>query len=125
MAGPTKNDTLWIVSAVAFAAVSSPGLSARIGTGPTLVPGELSATPRFSEQQQRVLRALCRPLFQDGEGINPASDDEIAGATVAEVLAEPFRVQGEEPPPGRIAELLGRVPLARPAACFSFLCKAA
>ena len=52
-----------------------------IGTGPTLVPGELSATPRFSEQQQRVLRALCRPLFVDGEGINPASDEEVAEAT--------------------------------------------
>jgi pSer/pThr/pTyr-binding forkhead associated (FHA) protein len=52
-----------------------------VGTGPTLVPGELSATPRFSEQQQRVLRALCRPLFQDGEGINPATDEEIAEAT--------------------------------------------
>src|SRR5919109_4399033 len=33
--------------------------------GPTLVPGELSPSPRFSEQQQRVLRALCRPLFAD------------------------------------------------------------
>jgi hypothetical protein len=52
-----------------------------IGTGPTLVPGELSATPRFSEQQQRVLRALCRPLFADGEGINPATDAEVAEAT--------------------------------------------
>ena len=57
---------------------SRPGLE---GIGPTLVPGELSATPRFSEQQQRVLRALCRPLFSDGEGINPASDEEIAEAT--------------------------------------------
>jgi hypothetical protein len=52
-----------------------------IGTGPTLVPGDLSATPRFSEQQQRVLRALCRPLFADGEGINPATDAEVAAAT--------------------------------------------
>jgi hypothetical protein len=52
-----------------------------IGTGPTLVPGELSATPRFSEQQQRILRALCRPLFVDGEGINPASDEEVAEVT--------------------------------------------
>src|SRR5215207_5769893 len=52
-----------------------------IATGPTLVPGELSATPRFSEQQQRVLRALCRPLFDDGEGINPAADDAIADST--------------------------------------------
>ena len=51
------------------------------GLGPTLVPGELSATPRFSEQQQRVLRALCRPLFTDGEGINPATDEEVAEAT--------------------------------------------
>jgi hypothetical protein len=52
-----------------------------VGVGPTLVPGELSATPRFSEQQQRVLRALCRPLFTDGEGINPATDEEIAEST--------------------------------------------
>ena len=51
------------------------------GGGPTLVPGELSATPRFSDQQQRVLGALCRPLFSDGEGITPATDDEIAEAT--------------------------------------------
>jgi hypothetical protein len=51
------------------------------GLGPTMVPGELSATPRFSEQQQRILRALCRPLFRDGEGINPASDAEVAEAT--------------------------------------------
>jgi hypothetical protein len=48
---------------------------------PTLVPGELSATPAFSEQQQRVLYALCRPLFGDGDGINPSTDEEIAEAT--------------------------------------------
>jgi pSer/pThr/pTyr-binding forkhead associated (FHA) protein len=48
--------------------------------GPTLVPGELSATPKFSEQQQRILRALCRPLFGDGEGVIPSTDDEIAAA---------------------------------------------
>src|ERR687898_3569099 len=47
-----------------------------IGIGPTLVPGELSATPKFSEQQQRILQALCRPLFGDGEGITPTSDEE-------------------------------------------------
>ena len=52
-----------------------------VGSGPTLVPGDLSTTPRFSEQQQRVLRALCRPLFSDGEGINPATDAEVAEAT--------------------------------------------
>jgi FHA domain len=56
---------------------------AQVGSavGPTLVPGELSATPRFSEQQQRVLRALCKPLFADGEGINPATDEEVSEAT--------------------------------------------
>src|SRR3954470_3091920 len=62
-----------------------------IGIGPTLVPGELSATPRFSEQQQRILRALCRPLFIDGEGINPASDEQVAEATripLTDVVAE-------------------------------------
>ena len=52
-----------------------------IGIGPTLVPGELSATPRFSEQQQRILRGLCRPLMGDGEGILPSSDEEIGRAT--------------------------------------------
>lgn len=56
---------------------SSPGT---IGIGPTLVPGELSATPRFSEQQQRILRSLCRPLFGDGEGITPTSDEDIAAS---------------------------------------------
>jgi FHA domain len=56
---------------------TSPGV---VGIGPTLVPGELSATPRFSEQQQRILRELCRPLMGDGEGVIPASDEEIAAA---------------------------------------------
>src|SRR3954451_13467160 len=44
----------------------------------TLVPGELSATPRFSQQQQQVLQELCRPLLGDGDGLAPAADDEIA-----------------------------------------------
>jgi hypothetical protein len=61
--------------------------SGPLGYGPTMVPGELSATPRFSEQQQRILRALCRPLFADGEGINPATDEEIAAATAIPVEA--------------------------------------
>jgi pSer/pThr/pTyr-binding forkhead associated (FHA) protein len=52
-----------------------------VGIGPTLVPGELSATPRFSDQQQRLLRALCRPLMGDGEGVAPAPDDAIARET--------------------------------------------
>ena len=51
------------------------------GLRPTLVPGELSGSPRFSEQQQRVLRALCRPLFSDGEGVQPATDEEVAAET--------------------------------------------
>ena len=49
-----------------------------IGLGPTLVPGELSATPRFSDQQQRLLRGLCRPLMGDGDGVAPATDVEIS-----------------------------------------------
>jgi len=52
-----------------------------VGIGPTLVPGELSATPRFSEQQQRLLRALCLPLLGDGDGVAPATDAEIARQT--------------------------------------------
>jgi pSer/pThr/pTyr-binding forkhead associated (FHA) protein len=44
----------------------------------TLVPGELSATPRFSMQQQQILRELCSPLLGDGDGLSPLSDDEIA-----------------------------------------------
>src|SRR5262245_7355855 len=51
------------------------------GPGPTMVEGELSATPRLSEQQQRLLRPLCKPLFADGDGFNPASDLEVADAT--------------------------------------------
>jgi FHA domain-containing protein len=62
-----------------------------VGVGPTLVPGELSATPRFSEQQQRILRALCRPLFTDGEGINPASDAQVAEET--EIPVETVRLE--------------------------------
>ena len=42
------------------------------GPGPTMVEAELSSTPRFSEQQQRILRALCQPLFADGDGFNPS-----------------------------------------------------
>src|SRR3954451_7337923 len=51
------------------------------GPGPTMVEAELSATPRFSDQQQRILRGLCRPLFADGDGFNPSSDLEVADAT--------------------------------------------
>lgn len=55
------------------------------GPGPTMVEAELSSTPRFSEQQQRILRALCRPLFADGDGFNPNSDLEVAEETGIDV----------------------------------------
>src|SRR4029079_3838957 len=55
------------------------------GPGPTMVQGELSATPRFSEQQQRILRALCRPLFSDGDGFHPSSDLEVSDETGIDV----------------------------------------
>jgi hypothetical protein len=55
------------------------------GPGPTMVQGELSGTPRFSEQQQQILRALCKPLFADGDGFNPSSDLEVSDATGIDV----------------------------------------
>jgi pSer/pThr/pTyr-binding forkhead associated (FHA) protein len=69
----------------AFCAPSADGMR------PTLVPSELGATPRFSEQQQSVLRALCRPLLSDGEGVQPATDEEVAaetGVPLEDVVAE-------------------------------------
>ena len=51
------------------------------GPGPRMVEAKLSSTPRFSEQQQRILRALCRPLFADGDGLHPNSDLEVAEET--------------------------------------------
>jgi hypothetical protein len=59
-------------------AFCDPGLS---GLGVTLAPGELGIAPKFSEQQQRILRALCRPLMGDGDGVKPASDADVAAAT--------------------------------------------
>jgi pSer/pThr/pTyr-binding forkhead associated (FHA) protein len=76
-----------------------------LGMGPTLVPGELSATPRFSEQQQRILKELCRPLFGDGEGVTPTSDEDIAASlgmsleTVATELDHLTRALGLESMP--------------------------
>ena len=84
-----------------------------LSAGATMVPGELSATPRFSEQQQRVLRALCAPLLVDGDGFNPASDLEVADATGIDVdvvtqeldlLARLFGLEGM-PRPERRAEV--------------------
>lgn len=51
------------------------------GLGVTLAPGELGIAPKFSEQQQRILHALCRPLMGDGEGVTPATDVQIGAAT--------------------------------------------
>jgi pSer/pThr/pTyr-binding forkhead associated (FHA) protein len=62
-------------TAIAFC---DPGSS---GLGVTLAPGELGIAPKFSEQQQRILRGLCRPLMGDGEGITPAGDAEVAAET--------------------------------------------
>jgi hypothetical protein len=59
-------------------AYCDPGIS---GLGVTLAPGELGIAPKFSEQQQRILHGLCRPLMGDGEGVTPASDADIAAAT--------------------------------------------
>jgi hypothetical protein len=59
-------------------AYCDPGIA---GLGVTLAPGELGAAPKFSEQQQRILRGLCRPLMGDGEGITPATDAQIAEVT--------------------------------------------
>jgi len=54
----------------------------------------------------RRLRRRMAMVFQDPySSLDPRF-------TVAEVLAEPFRVQREAPPPGRVAELLGQVGLS-------------
>jgi len=59
-------------------AFCDPGMS---GLGVTLAPGELGIAPKFSEQQQRILHGLCRPLMGDGEGVTPASDAAVAAET--------------------------------------------
>jgi len=104
----TDGDLLRIgQTAIAFC---DPSLS---GLGVTLAPGELGIAPKFSEQQQRILRGLCRPLMGDGEGLTPASDAEIAAATgIAEEivtteldhLGRSFGLQ-DMPPADRRAEI--------------------
>jgi hypothetical protein len=44
----------------------------------TLALGAMQPTRTYSEQQQRVLCSLCRPLLGDGEGVEPAQDHRIA-----------------------------------------------
>jgi len=46
----------------------------------TFAESSLRPIRTYSEQQQRVLRALCGPLIGDGEGVMPAEDDEVAEA---------------------------------------------
>ena len=46
----------------------------------TLGLPEMLAACMYSEQQQRILRELCRPLCDDGEGVQPGADADIAGA---------------------------------------------
>ncbi len=41
---------------------------------------EMRPIQSYSEQQQRILRALCRPLLEDGEGVCPADDHQVAAA---------------------------------------------
>ena len=41
---------------------------------------EMHPSWTYSEQQQALLRELCRPLCEDGEGVQPAPDAEIAEA---------------------------------------------
>jgi pSer/pThr/pTyr-binding forkhead associated (FHA) protein len=91
-------------------AFCDPGLA---GLGVTLAPGELGIAPKFSEQQQRILRGLCRPLMGDGEGVKPAVDAAIAEETgIAEDvvtteldhLGRAFGLQ-DMPPADRRAEI--------------------
>lgn len=44
----------------------------------TLALTELQPIRTYSAQQQRVLRSLCRPLLRDGDGVRPASDEQVA-----------------------------------------------
>jgi hypothetical protein len=52
---------------------------------------EMRPALTYSEQQQRILRELCRPLCQDGEGVQPASDPAIG-----DLLALDHRVVARE-----------------------------
>ena len=55
----------------------------RDGSGPqdtdvTLSLPEMRPVLTYSEHQQQILRELCRPLREDGEGVQPAPDADIA-----------------------------------------------
>ena len=55
------------------------------------LPTELQPVRTYSEQQQRILRCMCRPLLGDGDGVHPASD-----AAIAEELQLDVRVVARE-----------------------------
>ena len=60
-------------------------------TGPvTLAPGKLTSALTFSESQQRILAALCRPL-RDKRSNEPATDEAIAAA-----IGEPVELVASE-----------------------------
>jgi hypothetical protein len=44
----------------------------------TLALSELQPIRTYSAQQQQVLRSVCRPLLRDGDGVRPASDEQVA-----------------------------------------------
>ena len=44
----------------------------------TLSLPDMRPSQTYSEQQQRVLACLCRPLLGDADGVRPTSDGEIA-----------------------------------------------
>lgn len=61
----------------------------------------------LGKRELRQIRKRMTMVFQDPySSLDPRY-------TLGEVLAEPFAVHGEAPPPGRIAELLDQVGLAR------------
>jgi predicted component of type VI protein secretion system len=57
----------------------------------TVGAGRLQPIRTYSEQQQRVLQVLCRPLLGDGEGVTPTRDEVTAselGLPLRVVVAE-------------------------------------
>jgi pSer/pThr/pTyr-binding forkhead associated (FHA) protein len=55
----------------------------------TLALGDMRPVQTYSEQQQRVVSALCRPLLGDDEGVRPASDSEVAATLgLQEIVVE-------------------------------------
>jgi hypothetical protein len=57
-----------------------PDSDARDGADVTMSAPAMRSAWSYSDQQQEILRALCRPLCEDGEGVQPARDGEISTA---------------------------------------------